>query len=252
MTTIKTLLAFAVVTTLVMGACGSDDSGSSSSSDSFVSFSSSACKKENAGALTAQEAYAGLQCIRWKPSGADTLKVDLLNFDGGCGAQWKGSSKNVDGGVELDISNPGCLLAACGSCIYDWSFEVRATAGADLALSIVVDQCPGDQTPVTYAATLPLGATPEGELCRYADYGALGWQAQSLGTCGQAYMPCRQQNGMCDLGASSTPCEAGLTCGDGASATDQICLAPCSGDGDCEPAGTMTCQTGFCRPANTW
>lgn len=255
MTQIKSAFSFtAIAVTLLLGACGSDDDNSSSTpGNSLVSFQGSACKKESGGqALTANEAYAGLQCIRWKPIDASTLKIELLNFEGGCGAQWKGESHVTDSGLELRVVNPGCMLAACGSCMYDWSFDVHAAKDADLALSMVEDPCPGQQTPTTVTATLPLSTTPEGELCRYASHGGLGWQASSLGTCGQAYMPCRNPNDMCSQGSAADPCEAGLTCADGASSSEQVCHAPCTTDADCAPTGILTCQTGLCRPAKPW
>jgi len=249
----KTLSALTLTLGLV-AACGSDDASSSSSDGAFVSFAGSACKggSANGGALTAEEAYAGLQCVRWKTLDGGKLKVDLLNFEGGCGAQWKGQATELDGGLELRLVNPGCMLAACGSCIYDWSFEVRAKGGADLPISIVTDPCPGEQTPDTDSATIPLGATPEGELCRYADHGALGWQAMSLSSCGKAYMPCRVKGGMCDPSGGEPECDTGLTCADGASATEKVCHAPCKVDGDCQPSGTMKCDAGLCRPAKPW
>ncbi|MBE7485891.1 MAG: hypothetical protein HS104_38705 [Polyangiaceae bacterium] len=254
MSRMKTLSALTLTLSFcLVAACGSDDSSSSSSGGSLVSFKGSACKKEgNSSALTAEEAYAGLQCVRWKSVDADTVKIDLLNFEGACGAEWKGQAKEVDGGLELRLANPGCLLAACGVCIYDWSFEVKAKGGADLPVNIVTDPCPGEQTPETLAATVPLGSAAEGELCRYADHGALGWQASSLGTCGKAYMPCRTGSDMCAGSGGEPECEAGLTCADGASAGEKICHATCTGDGDCAPTGTMKCDGGLCRPAKPW
>lgn len=238
---------------LAASACGSDESGSSSGGGNLVSFKGSACKKDSAGgALTVEEAQAGLQCIRWKPGASGAIAIELVNFAGACGAQWKGQSKEVDGGVELRVVNPECLLAACGVCIYDWSFEVKATAGADLPLSVVTDPCPDEQPPTTVSTTLPLSTLEQGELCRYADHGALGWQASSLGTCGKPYMPCKTTNGMCQGPSGDPPCDTGLTCADGAKAGEQVCHAPCTGDAECVPAGTLTCQDGLCRPAKPW
>lgn len=253
MSRMKTLSALTLTLSFgLVAACG-DDSSSSSSGGSLLSFKGSACKKEgNAGALTAEEAYGGLQCVRWKTVDADTLKIDLLNFEGACGAQWKGQAKDIDGGLELRLANPGCLLAACGSCIYDWSFEVKAKSGADLPLSIVTDPCPGEQTPETNTATVPLGASAEGELCRYAEFGALGWQASSLATCGKPYMPCRTGSGMCAPNGSEPECESGLTCADGAVAGEKVCHATCTGDGDCALPGIMKCEGGLCKPAKPW
>lgn len=255
MTKIKSV-AFAGVGWLVLSvaACGSSDKTGGSGGGPLVAFQGSACKKEagTGQALTSQEAYAGLSCVRWSPGQDGALHVELFNFEGGCGAEWKGESTLSDSGLELRVVNPECLLAACGSCIYDWAFDVRVPSDADLTVSIVKDPCPGQQTPETEPVTLPLSTTSQGELCRYADWNALGWQASSLATCGQAYMPCRTQNGMCSMGASTTECEAGLTCADGAATSQGVCHAPCQGDGDCVPAGILTCQSGLCRPAKPW
>lgn len=254
MSRMKTVSTFALcLTAIAVAACGSDDSSSSSSGGgSLVSFAGSACKKEGNSALTAEDAYAGLQCVRWKTLESGTVKIDLLNFEGACGAEWKGQAKEVDAGLELRLVNPSCLLAACGSCMYDWAFEVKAKAGADLPLSLVTDPCPGEQPEEKVTATLPLSSAADGELCRYASHGGLGWQASALGTCGKAYMPCRSGGGMCDNSGGLPECETGLTCADGASATEKVCHATCTGDGDCLPAGTMKCDGGLCRPAKTW
>lgn len=246
-------ILFACAPCLTLAACGSDDSSEPDASNgTLAAFHTSECKKENASALTATEAYAGLQCIRWQPGDGGTLQVELVNFDGACGAQWKGSASSSDAGLTLRATNPGCMLAACGSCIYDWTFDVKLEASVDLSVSVVTDPCPGEQTPETDSATLPLATTPAGELCRYADFGALGWQAASLGTCGVAYMPCRSGNGMCSLGSGQSPCDTGLECATGANAADEICHAVCTDDTQCAPAGILTCQSGLCRPAKSW
>lgn len=243
-------LVLMVVGLLVLG-CSSDDSNEAKPTDgTLAAFQGSVCKKESVGALTAEEAYAGLQCIRWKAGAEGTLHVDLVNFEGACGAQWKGEASKTEAGLELRATNPGCLLAACGWCIYDWTFDVQVDTGADVPLSIVTDPCPGEQTPETDTLTLPLASLPAGELCRYANYDALGWQAAAVSACGKAFMPCRSQNGMCQLEAGGTPCEAGLSCATGAG--NDVCHATCTGDADCALPGVLTCQSGLCRPANSW
>ncbi len=202
---ILTLSVLAFASAALVGACGSDDNSSSSSPGSaLVAFSGSKCKKEaqSGQALTAEDAYAGLSCIRWEPLGEDALRITLVNFAGGCGAQWKGKVETPETGLELWATNPGCLLAACGSCIYDWTFDVKIARDADLPLKIVTDPCPGQQPPEEMSTTLPLSGGTTGELCRFADFNALGWQASALDTCGQAYMPCRTGNGMCSLGSA--------------------------------------------------
>lgn len=233
--------------------CGSESSGQPGpSGGALVGFTGSACKKERAAqALTAAEARAGLQCVRWAPSEGG-LEITLLNFDGACGAEWEGRATTTGAGLELRAVNPGCLLAACGSCIYDWTFVVQPPAASALALTIVRDPCPGQQPPETDEVTLPLASAPSGELCRYAEAGALAWQAMALGTCGQPLMPCRTGGGMCDLGDAGAPCEAGLTCAPGASEAAAICHPTCSADADCALPGLLSCQAGLCRPVAPW
>jgi hypothetical protein len=237
---------------LVLSSCGSDDSESSQSpSGAVVVFQSSACKKDetNAQALSTADPHAGLKCIRWQPLDGGKLRFELTNFEGACGAKWAGKAIAGDAGLELWATNPSCLLAACGWCIYDWTFDVAAPAVANLPFSIVTDPCPGEQEPERVTATLPLSTSPEGELCRYAHHGALSWQAAALGSCGQVGMPCLGGSDMCSVGASAEPCDTGLTCADGAAGLE-VCHTPCTAD--CGSSGILTCQEGLCRPANPW
>lgn len=228
-----------------LGACGSDDDESSAGGGTLVGFTGSKCKKESGGsALTAAEAHAGLECVRWKPSG-EGLQIDLSNFEGACGASWQGVAKQSEKGLELRATNPSCLLAACGSCMYDWSFQVKVDTTSDLALDLVTDPCPGQQTPETESLTLPLSKSAEGELCHYASYGGLSWQAGALGQCGQAFMPCQKAGGMCD--GTGAPCQAGLECAPGASATEEVCHPTCTTDTDCALSGILSCKAGLCE-----
>lgn len=258
------LLAAFTSTTL---ACSHDETGAgggspTSTGPGLAAFQTSACKKESqtkagtpgeaAQALAAEDVYAGLKCVRWATIDGG-FRVSLLNFEGACGAKWQGKVTEVGAALELQMVNPECQIAACGWCIYDFSFDVRMTAGASgNDFSLVMDPCPGQQTPTTQAVHLPLGAEASGELCRYANADALGWQAESLGTCGRAYMACRGQSasGMCPANDGGAPCDSGLTCADGASATGRVCHATCKVDGDCVPASAMKCDAGLCRPAH--
>ena len=245
-------------TTTTTGGAG----GGAVTGPTLAAFQKSACKKEAqtqsgtpgeaAQALSADEVYAGLECVSWSPIEGG-FRVLLRNVDSVCGAEWAGEVNQVGGGVELRLVNPKCQMANCGSCIYDFTFDVKmkAAAGGD-EVSIVLDTCPGQQPAQTEKVTLPLGAAPTGELCRYADASSLGWQAMSLGTCGKAYMPCREANGMCLAADGGAACDDGLTCADGASAAGGVCHAPCKVDGDCAPTGVMKCDAGLCRPAHPY
>lgn len=237
--------------------------GGSSTGPGLAAFQTSACKKEAqtkqgtpgeaAQALGADDVYAGLQCVRWATIDGG-FRVSLLNFEGACGAQWQGKVTAADAALELRMVNPDCRIAACGWCIYDFSFDVRmAAAASGNDVSLVMDPCPGQQTPTTQAVHLPLGAETSGELCRYANAYALEDQAMSLGTCGRPYLPCReaQSSGVaCPANDGGAPCDDGLTCADGASATGRVCHATCKVDGDCLPSGVMKCDAGLCRPAH--
>lgn len=228
--------------------------GAAATGATLASFDKSACKKEaqtKAGPspLGAEpEAYAGLQCVRWNAIDGG-FQVFLRNFDGPCGAEWDGAVKALASATELRVANPKCMIASCGSCIYDFTFDVKMTPaqGGD-AFELVMDPCPGQQDATTVKITLPLATQPSGEICRYANYGALGWEAMALGTCGKAYMPCRgEAMGMCQAEDGGAPCDEGLACEAAATAEARVCQQACTKDLEC--LATMTCQGGFCRPA---
>ncbi len=259
----STTLALSFALASLALACGNGDSivtgPSLSSGPSLSAFDGSPCKKESTvrsgsvqQALSADDVYAGLQCVRWAPVDGG-FRVVLLNFEGACGAEWTGQVGANDGAVALRLVNPLCLVAACGWCIYDWTFDVRmgASPGGN-AFDIVVDTCPGTQQPESESVVLPLDTQPTGELCRYANANALGWQAMALDTCGAAYMPCREEPGMCGTSAGAAPCDADLVCADGADAAAHVCQSACAADSDCTPKGVMKCEASVCRPAHPW
>ena len=258
---------FCAITLAALSACDGDTSpagsgaGGSTSGPALGAFHKSACKKESQTASAASPlsgaesaSYEGLQCVRWSPIDGG-FSVFLRNFDGACGAEWEGRVTALASATELRVVNPKCLLAKCGTCMYDFTFDVKmaAKAGGD-AFDLVLDPCPGQQDAKTVSVTLPLATEPSGELCRYASASALGWQAMSLGTCGKAYMPCREagMSGMCPPADGGASCDDGLTCAAGASADARVCHATCAKDVDCEPAGLMACDAGLCRPSKTF
>jgi hypothetical protein len=228
-----------------------------------ISFSSSACKKEAAAKMAAVRAFDrivlddetgldGLRCVAWKRVGSSGIKLDLFNFDGACGATWSGAAAvAADGTLELRIDNPSCVVMKCGSCLYDWSFDVASVpADKPTSLVIAVNACSTTQAAVT--TTVTLGAEAQGIVCGFAYYGALQAEAVDLGTCGQVGMPCTGAY-MCGTGSPSTTgtCAAGLTCGDdGLSASELVCLVPCTTTADCPRTDVWSCQSGQCRPAN--
>jgi hypothetical protein len=244
------ILAFATL------AWGCDGGGST------ISFESGPCKKEAAAEQAALPSFLlttwngddllGLTCIAWAPGAeAGDVGLDLLNFPGACGAEWEGEG-GVDGtSIDVRVYNPGCMLAACGTCIYDWAFGLEGvTEAASISLSIEISPCPEEQEPYFKSATLPGPLSVEGIVCRWTDIWALDWHAGETGTCGALHMPCGA-GGICAEGEAAQ-CDGDLECanrGDG----ELACLAPCVEDADCLPSGMMSCgDDGLCRLDGGW
>lgn len=247
-------------------------------SNPLKSFKDGGCKKENAlasangtngGIATATQALVstdysaettGLKCFAWEVVSDNRLKIDLYNFEGACGADWKGKAAiEGDGGLKLSLVNPDCMIALCGTCMYDWSFDVVGVeTSKDVALSLSIDTCPSGavSTPIkNFSVTLPTAAKASGILCNYADFGGLAWQAMALSQCATVGMPCNNvTNGMCPSTPVSTEmtCQGDLICTDNGTAEQRICAKPCAADTDCGSLGILTCKEGLCRPANNW
>lgn len=227
---------------------------------SHADFQSSACKKSldaksslarrYLGVIDDQKGLDGLRCIAWRRIGADELKLDLYNFDSACGTTWVGDAAlRSDGTLELGIDNPSCSIALCGKCLYDWSFDVHATipAAQMLPVTITVNTCKGQQTPVQLVTTI--GAEESGMRCSFADYGGLLWQASATQTCGALSMPC-QGSSLCGSGSvtSTGTCNDGLVCDSSDAVNEPRCLVPCTTSDDCPRADAWSCQSGLCRP----
>ncbi|GEM_PF-1540272 len=263
-----TASSFVLLTVLACN--GTETQNPEHTNGALVGFGNSGCKKEtldhasrrtqavttaDAGVISYGEEVEGLKCFAWRSTGSDSVKISLVNFEGACGAEWKGhAALDASGALTLGIINPQCQIANCGICIYDWSFEVRGIAlGTNLPLAVSIDTCPGEQPIKTTNVELPLATQPDGILCRYADFSALGWQAMALGTCGDVGMPCTGTN-MCSNSDGSTAhgCESGLTCTDNGNADEMICATSCTIDADCGVTGVKSCQQGLCRPKAAW
>ncbi len=265
------------VTTMLCGLIGYSCTGTETQNPSnpLINFKDSGCKKENATAssngrvATATQALvstdygtetAGMKCFAWEVVDGDRLKIDLMNFDGSCGAEWTAQAAIAsDGGLQLSMVNPDCRIALCGTCMYDWSFEVGGVdVKKDVAVTLSIDTCPGGEPvnmPVrSVSATLPTAAQKSGILCNYADFVGLGWQAMALNQCGTEAMPCAGTN-MCSSGSTTTTdptCQGELVCTDNGNADQRICAKACAAEADCGTLGTLSCQEGLCRPAKTW
>jgi hypothetical protein len=249
--------------------CAGGSSGPDAGSSALVAFTPGACKKEAASALTStlvralgtgveSADYEGLQCVAWSLDGQG--KFDLLNFDSACGADWIGAASfDESGGVVLTVNNPSCAVAGCGSCIFDFSFTVdRVKAEGDVAVAIDVIVCdkPGETSNnASYSLTIPAAKTPDGIVCRYADWSALQWQAFTLGTAGQLHMPCVDPADYPGDGEPPPPCDDGLVCTKmqpGAYRDAATCLAACETDADCPLPDLVACLDGACRLTSVW
>jgi hypothetical protein len=233
---------------------GSADAGSS------TSFGSSACKKDKVAnsarifsmlVIDNQAGLDGLSCVAWQRVGAGEMKVDLYNYTGACGTAWTGDAAvAADGTLELHIDNPSCMVASCGKCLYDWSFDVHAAIPSNpiTPFAITIDTCKGQQQAVQLSGKL--GTADAGLACSFADYGALNWQASATSTCGKAGMPCVGSL-LCGSGSftSTGTCDSGLVCDSSAAVNEPRCLVPCTTTADCPRADAWSCQAGLCRPA---
>lgn len=262
-------VCFGCWVTLLFTGCGSDseavpgpEDGGSPANVSAALFSSSACKRESGSqgvkahlrdlrVIQDQDGLAGLTCVAWQRVAGGGLLLDLYNYEGACGATWTGDgAMAANGTLEIHVDNPGCAIARCGKCLYDWSLAlpVALPEGQTVAVSVAVDTCAGQQATQYVSATL--GSESTGIRCGLADYGALVEQAATLGTCGQAGMPCVGSL-LCGSGgfSSTGTCGAGLVCDSSAAPDQPVCLVPCATSSDCPRPDVFLCQDGLCRPA---
>jgi hypothetical protein len=266
----RSLAYSSLLVLLTIFACNGTETQNPNSGGSLLAFGNSGCKKEtlastsnrtqavtpaDAGVISYGDEVEGLKCFAWQTTGADAVKISLINFEEACGAQWQGSVRaESNGALTLGLVNPNCLIAKCGSCIYDWSFEVKGiTINQNLPVAVNIDTCPGQEAVKTTNAELPLATQPSGILCRYANFSALQWQALSLGTCGTVGMPCMATS-MCSIsgGAATQSCQGDLTCTDNGNSSQMICATQCVLDSDCGTTGVLSCQSGLCRPKSAW
>jgi hypothetical protein len=246
---------FAVLLAAWLFGCGSDSAAPMGGSDSGApmggpDFSTSACKKDRKASsalahirvlkvIQDEGGLAGLRCVAWQRL-ANEVKIDLYNFDSACGAQWTGDGAVAsDGTLVLDISNPSCRIAACGVCLYDWSFDLRTSVASGVSVPVTIAVAPCESTMATSTWSEVIGNEDQGIHCVFAAYTALILQAGATGTSGTAGMPC--------IGAAET-CAEGLVCDNGAAANQPLCLVPCTTDADCPRTDVWSCQLGLCRP----
>ncbi|HVJ19816.1 MAG TPA: hypothetical protein VM686_30580, partial [Polyangiaceae bacterium] len=245
----------ALVTVGLWAGCNGTETDNPIETDSgpLVHFEGSGCKTampEDPGQqpLLVSSDADGLQCFSWERGDDDSLVIRLLNFDSGCGVTWEEGEATLadDGALELVALNPSCLIAACGSCLYDLDFELTGVSWSEpLPVRVALKTCPKDETEFDAEVVLPIDDTASGNLCRPIPGGPLFWYAMKAGRAGEVNMPCNT-DGM----AGEPLCEEGTTCVE-LGTDDTRCLETCSADADCT-SSLMTCQDGACRSATSF
>jgi len=216
----------------------------------LVHFEDSACKRgapmdPGEQPLVVSEDAEGWQCFAWERGVGDALALRLLNFDGTCVQGWDGEARRADdGALELVIVNTSCNVASCGSCLYDFDYELSVADEQELPVRVAMKNCGKDETIWTYEVNLPLEEASSGSLCRPIPSGPLGWYALTTDRCGTYNMPCGEE---CQ---GSSGCDAGLTC-TALGEEDLRCLEACSADDDCSSPLT-SCQDQVCLPTDTF
>lgn len=190
-------------------------------------------------------AYEGLYCYGWEVLDGGVLALDVINHSAGCYVQWQPGPSRVDGtSIDLGVANGSCAIAACGSCAYDFSFEVEGIDESQAAeLQLHAYDCEGDEYAQGPVVMLPIDARPEGLLCRPQrnvgfDFG-----------CGKAHLPpCSETSG---IGSCEDACPEGLVCVGDAMDDDDLCFTACTEDADCA-LEVESCQDGACRLRETF
>lgn len=235
--------------------------GCSSSSDKTVEFTGSECKSHlympastTPALYTVEqsEPYQGLQCMSWQHDDAGVFSVDLINFNGACGAEYVGDYKKGDEGeLNLQVNNPGCRIASCGYCVYDWSFEIEDVAVTDLAITMVENACPEEKDygvdEYTFNISKDALESGAGISCSYKHIGIF-----ESPSCGTLHQPCNHlesddtEANDDDCGVAETRCDEGYTCAENDDMKQPTCVAECTEDADCPLQPLLHCDNGLC------
>jgi hypothetical protein len=193
-------------------------------------------------------AYDGLYCYAWETLEDGGLSIDVINFMGGCYVMWKLGASRVEGSqIDLGVANGYCSIAACGSCPYDFTFEIE---GADLSQAAEVQlhqyDCKGGGDFATQPkVVLAIDAQPEGMLCRPQR------TVDLEDGCGRAHLPPCAESGSSKFGDCEDDCGEGLACVDSEEQYGDLCYTACELDADC-PLEVESCQDGACRLRETF
>lgn len=191
------------------------------------------------------EEYTGLFCYAWQlHDGSST--IDVINYKSGCTIDWSPGDTKIDyEHVELGIQNASCAVAACGSCSYDLTFELKdLTRGVAADVAVVESDCEGQKYGGQPGVELPIDREPEGIVCRYA--------IDSFPpACGVARQPPCAADDAYEFGTCDDGCGDGLTCVEAAFEDHDMCFTACTEDADC-PLSIESCQSGACRLRETF
>jgi hypothetical protein len=213
---------------------------------SLQGFTSSTCKSRapepGQEALVLASDAEGLQCIEWETNASGSLSVGLLNFPEPCADDYQGTASfTKDGTIELAVHKTSCQVARCGTCVFDFHFELSGV-GRSKALPLRTGSAVCATEPTTFddVVNLPLPQQPSGVTCQYLRRNAVEQYGSARSRCGERNMPC----GDC-RSADAQTCADGLSCNVVADG-DSRCLASCSKNDDCA-GGLTSCSDGFCR-----
>lgn len=110
------------------------------------------------------------QCVTYTLD-ADVLTVQLTELHGPCGASFGGAVEVSEKTLVLKAQNssPGCLVARCGGCRYDFDFAVEGVVKSQARpLRIEVGECADgsqEREVGVIELTLPLDEKAHGTLC---------------------------------------------------------------------------------------
>ncbi len=209
-------------------------------------FSGSACKSKvdatsQALTLASPAELDGLECIEWERSPQGALSVHWINSPQGCADAYHGRAElNDSGALELSVYKDVCAVAGCGSCLFDFAYDLTGTfEAAPLEVHLGSAICAKEPIAWTDRLTLPLDEQDSGMLCRPLASGPLFWHAVTRGKCGATNMPCG------DCMDDHSTCATGASCVTLAE-EDARCLPDCETDDDCL-SGVASCEAGSCR-----
>lgn len=184
-------------------------------------------------------AYDALYCYAWEAGDDGALTIDVLNYSSGCSITWELGEGKVSGDqIDLGLSMKNCAIASCGSCVYDFTFEVQAVdTSAPVGVQLRRLACGDGEDEVGPRVALPLDSSASGILCRPQH--RFGFED----ACGEPHKRTCQ--------GEEPACNEGLVIADHESDEAEACFTSCEVDADC-PLEVESCQDGACRLRETF